>query len=295
MDQPEWFDNLKSWLQIKDSIVLTTNTPARGCYSLKPIKQFEPIVKVKSKYLIEYSQIVSKYKFNGEIEFANSLVAFYLMVEDLDPNSIIRPYLDSLPKSTDEFDLSNLEQEQMSQLANGSKYVAHIESLEADGLELWKWNLETHHAQFDGSEDFEQFYSRYIHYRYLVGSRIFGYERDGIAQSGLVPYIDMFNHSFEPNAAWEYSNQTNSFVLQSIKPIKPGEEIVDSYGCQTNFNLFVYYGFVCVPNPYLSINTNQINKSILQSHINKISNKQITNPNIVQLYLDEIQELKNII
>ena len=64
--------------------------------------QFESIVKIKSKYLIEYSRIEKIYPIE-DLEYANSLVAFYLMVEDLDPNSSIRPYLDSLPKSTDEF------------------------------------------------------------------------------------------------------------------------------------------------------------------------------------------------
>jgi hypothetical protein len=293
--QPEWFEKLKAWLQIKDNIkIQTLGCGYRSCYSTIPIKQYESIVKIKSKYLIEYSRIEKIYPIE-DLEYANSLVAFYLMVEDLDPNSSIRPYLDSLPKSTDEFVLSDLEQEQMTQLANGSKYLTHLEDLEADCVIIYTWTLENKCVQFDGSDNFEEFYSRYIHYRFLVGSRIFGYERDGHSQSGLVPYIDMFNHSFEPNAAWEYNDQTDSFVLQSIKSINPGEEIVDSYGCQNNFNLFVYYGFVSNPNPYPIIDTNQIDKSILESHINKIKKKQITNPNIAQLYLDEIQELKNIV
>jgi len=311
MDQPEWFNKLKAWLGIKDSIRVL-NCDSRGCYSLYPIKQYEPIIKIKSKYLIEYSQIQSKYKYTGDLEFANSLVAFFLMEQDQDPCSPIRPYLDSLPTSTDEFHLTDSEQTQMKGLVNGFNYLQHLESLESDCLALYIWNLDSKYIQFNGSDNFEQFYSRYIHYRHLVGSRIFGYERDGQLQSGLVPYIDMFNHSFEPNAMWEYDPEIDSFVLRSLCAIKAGDEILDHYGFQTNYNLFVYYGFVCKYNLYTSfeIDEQQINmetsiqeinsdsiKTIateyLESHINKIN--KITNPNILQIYLDEIKLLKQIL
>ena len=209
----EWFEKLKSWLEIKDTIEIfeaETNSyrghlskaetnSYRGCYSTKAIKAFEPIVRVKSKYFIEYSQIEKKFGQIPDLEFANSLVAYYLMIEDQDPDSLIRSYLDSLPKSTESFDLSK-ELKQIEGLVNGHKYLDYLESLESDAFALYTWHLTQKYYKI---ELFDEFYSKYIHYRYLVGSRIFGYERNGIQQSGLVPYIDMFNHSFEPNSIWD--------------------------------------------------------------------------------------------
>ena len=305
-----WFENLKKWLGIKDSIHIF-NTDTRGCYSSNLIKSFQPIVKIKSKYFIEYSKIIKLFDDLDELEFVNSLVAFYLMIQDTDPNSPIKPYLDSLPNNTSEF---NLDKNQMEKLVRGEEYLNHLNNLEIDGLILYEYNLL--HQLILGLYTYDDFYSKYIHYRYLVGSRIFGYEHEKQLQSGLVPYIDMFNHSFEPNSMWSYEEETSTFVLRAIKSINPGEEILDHYGNQCNFNLLVYYGFVINSNPYinLQIENVELNEQIsitkihldeqnilikktalkyLNSHKQII--KKISNSNILRLYLDEITLLKQLI
>lgn len=306
----KWFENLKQWLQINDTIKIDLSKPSRPCYSTNQIKEFETIVKVKSKHFIEYSQIEKNFdQISSELEYANSLVAFYLMIEDQNPESFIKPYLDSLPTSTEEFELVNSDLKLIKGLINGNKYFDYLESLESDAFVLYRFNTK---YQYIKELCFESFYPKYIHFRYLVGSRIFGYERDGKSQSALIPYIDLFNHSFEPNSTWDYDDSSDCFVLTALKQINPGEEIVDNYGTQTNFEFFTYYGFVCDSNPNISFelqgeevdlknpnrftchdNIKTISKKYLESH--SIIIKKISNSNITQLYLDEIKLLKQIV
>ena len=77
MDSLCQFSKLKNWLNIKDNIKLF-NRPQRGIYSTTDIKKNQIIIKIKSKYLLEYNAIYKLYPID-DIEERNSLVAFYIL------------------------------------------------------------------------------------------------------------------------------------------------------------------------------------------------------------------------
>eukprot|EP00640_Fibrocapsa_japonica_P001867 CAMPEP_0113939712 /NCGR_PEP_ID=MMETSP1339-20121228/5986_1 /TAXON_ID=94617 /ORGANISM="Fibrocapsa japonica" /LENGTH=452 /DNA_ID=CAMNT_0000943309 /DNA_START=178 /DNA_END=1536 /DNA_ORIENTATION=- /assembly_acc=CAM_ASM_000762 len=75
----------------------------------------------------------------------------------------------------------------------------------------------------------------------LVRSRVFSADDDRFA---YVPFMDMVNHSLEPNADYQYDPESDSFKLVALRPIPSGEEVTISYGrglC--NDDLFQRYGF----------------------------------------------------
>lgn len=299
-----FFSKLKKWLGIKDSIYII-DRPERGCCSSKKINCGDKIVSVSLSHIIQYSSIVKLYPgLEDEIVYANSLVALHLLIESMDVNSFWTPYLESLPKNVDEFVVPNSNLA-IQKLTTGFLYNQYIEELEQDACVIYGYCLENNLTPVFAT--YEQFYPEYIRFRLLVGSRIFGFN----GTSGLVPYIDLFNHSFEKiNSAWTYDESSESFVLYAIDTIEPNEEICDLYGHQTNFELLMYYGFVLQSNPYCSIyidgielsdktsleetNLSAQEKAIEIYHTHEQRIKQITNPNIAQLYLDEMQLIKNL-
>jgi hypothetical protein len=302
----EFFPKLKKWLEIKDSIYII-NRPERGCCSSKKINQGDQIVSIKLSHIIQYSSITRLYPgLEEEIIYANSLVALYLLIESMNESSFWTPYLDSLPNTIDEFVVLNTNID-MDGLTSYFLYKQYIEELEEDASVIYGYCVENSLLNHSFSS-YEDFYHPYIRFRLLVGSRIFGFNET----SGLVPYIDLFNHSFEnPNSMWTYEEANKSFVLYAINTIEPGTEICDLYGHQTNFELYMYYGFVLESNPYQSVwidgleltektGLEDIDYSKLFEKANQIYSmhekrlKEITNPNIAQLYLDEMQVIKNL-
>ena len=45
----------------------------------------------------------------------------------------------------------------------------------------------------------------------------------------MVPYVDMFNHSSEPQASFSYDHENLGIKVKAVKDIKKGEEIFMSY------------------------------------------------------------------
>ena len=95
------FHKLKKWLNIKDNIKIF-NRPQRGIYSTENIKKGAIIIKIKSKFLIEYNKIYKTYPIE-DIEETNSLVAYFLVIENNKKDSFWKEYIDSLPNNLDEF------------------------------------------------------------------------------------------------------------------------------------------------------------------------------------------------
>jgi hypothetical protein len=77
-----------------------------------------------------------------------------------------------------------------------------------------------------------------------VSSRNFGWSFAGYHDMLIVPYIDMCNHSSNPNTRWYYDEQKNCFCLIATKTIQQGCEIFDTYGAsKSNTQLLLAYGF----------------------------------------------------
>jgi len=63
----------------------------------------------------------------------------------------------------------------------------------------------------------------------------------------FVPVADMMNHSCSPNATWNF-DEHGDFIVKTVRPIQPGEEVLISYGRdKSNVRLFRTYGFTLPP------------------------------------------------
>jgi len=88
----------------------------------------------------------------------------------------------------------------------------------------------------------------------LLGSEVEQSDCDAI-DCVLCPLLDMFNHEFNSHLEWlgvgETSDESVEFrVPQNAPGIKAGTEIWMSYGCQTNEQLLMNYGFCTLANNF---------------------------------------------
>ena len=325
-NQSNQFNKLKKWLGIKDSLKLFEREQ-RGIYSTEPIEKNKIIMKIKSKYLLEYQQIYSIYPID-DIEEANSLVAFYLTKLYYECDEFWSNYIESMPYNLDEFpifwsqtELNFLKQTSFYCLTDTeANYISHLDKIQQDFFIIKQFDEQNEIIQKNSEQNIsdEQLYQTYLKFRILVGSRIFGYVKYGNETSGMVPYVDLINHSDMPNTAWYFDDNLDSFVLISTKYIAKGEELCDNYGDKNNIELLLYYGFTLETNQnsILSFDINKINyifknnfnpdeinnydmekkiilknklKNIYSHHNEKISSRIITNTNIINIYKDEIK------
>ena len=245
----ESFDILKKWLCIKDSLKLF-NRPERGLYSTENISKDKIIIKIKSKYLIEYQNIIKLYNIS-DIEEINSLVAFYLVKLYIEKDEYWMNYLNTFPLDLsshvyywNKYDLQYLDKTSL--VTEGfTNLSSHFDSYDNDFDKINEYN------KINNIIDIEEeiFYNLFIKFRILVGSRIFGYIKYGNETSGMIPYIDMINHSIDFNTNWYFSNSLDSFILESTKDIPKGTEILDNYGTKNNIEFLLFYGFTLSPNP----------------------------------------------
>ncbi|CAJ1391013.1 unnamed protein product [Effrenium voratum] len=61
--------------------------------------------------------------------------------------------------------------------------------------------------------------------------------------STLVPGVDFLNHSSQPNASSDWDEDSGAIVVTTLQDLKPGDEVLISYGCLSNPLLFRTYGF----------------------------------------------------
>lgn len=84
--------------------------------------------------------------------------------------------------------------------------------------------------------------------RTTVCSRIFGLVIDGVKTDAMVPFADMLNHRVPKHTSWNYSQQLEGFIIESVQDIEKGEEVFDSYGKKCNSRFLLNYGFVMEDN-----------------------------------------------
>jgi len=286
------FDRLKKWLGIKDSLKLFEREQ-RGIYSTTPIEKNKIIIRIKSKYLLEYQYISSIYQIE-DLEEANSLVAFYLTKLFYDEDEFWAEYIYSLPTDLTDFvvfwsetNLNYLKQTSFYNW-NDTNYPLHIEKIQQDFDVINEYNQKNQIIQ---NIEPEELYNNWLRFRILVGSRIFGYIKFGNETSGMVPYVDMINHSQVPNTTWYFDDGLDSFVLMSTKYINKGEEICDNYGVKNNVELLLYYGFTLDsnPNPVLSFDIGETNYSFgLDYPITNLSSLDLKNKMMIKKKLESI-------
>ena len=173
------------------------------------------------------------------------MVAYFLVIENNKSNSFWKEYINNLPDNLDEF-LYYWDEKKLNLLKSTSlttedfySFNDHIECIKSDFEIINFYNNNYNILDIDEEDFFEEF----MKMRILVGSRIFGYEKDNVEESGLIPYVDMINHSKDSNTTWYYDDKKNSFILEATEDINKGDEINDDYGEKNNIDFLLYYGF----------------------------------------------------
>jgi hypothetical protein len=252
----ENFKKLKKWLKLEDDHLEMYDRPMRGIYSKKDIKKGDYIVEIPSKFIIHYSDIkdnVLEEKLNNR----NSDIARYLFLQENKKKSFYKPYFESMPENIDEYmffyDKSRMEQLKHTSMfcKNSYNFEEHDKNIKEDAKTIHTYLIKKRQMPSEYM-DYEKFYKIFLKYRVLVCSRVFGYTKNFMEETGLVPYADLFNHSNDSNTTWYFNDTRNSFILEATKNIKKGHEIFDSYGGKTNVQLLMYYAFT-IPNNVNSI------------------------------------------
>jgi len=243
------FIELKKYLDCENDDLKQWTTGTRGIYSKVNIFPNTTIMKIPSSKMIQISCIPYFSLFKSSVHNHNSILAFYLSMESTkQTNSRIHLVLQMMPSlidlhhyphfiDTSEFDL-------LKQLSINSHLFTFVLHMIQDYRTLYeKREL---FIPYMKNFEFPSFYL-YFYYRILTTSRVFGYLRSNQKETALVPYADLLNHSDVPNTRWFFDDFSKSFIVQSTKYIRYGQEIFDSYGNQSNNILFMYYGFTLIP------------------------------------------------
>ncbi|KAG0092369.1 hypothetical protein BGZ93_009264 [Podila epicladia] len=172
-----------------------------------------------------------------------------------------RPYFDILPE---EFSTPMFWSENDLMELIGTGVIDKIGKNEAESIfkdNLWPL-IQAHPDLFPGED--EAYFLRTFH---RMGSLIMAYafhaedededededdedeEAEPKVNVSMVPMADMLNHKTGHNNARLF-HEKECLRMVSIKPIKSGEQIYNTYGDLCNADLLRKYGFVDMPNPF---------------------------------------------
>ncbi|KAG0340226.1 hypothetical protein BG000_000391 [Podila horticola] len=166
-----------------------------------------------------------------------------------------RPYFDILPE---EFSTPMFWSEEDLKELTGTGVIDKIGRDEAETIfkdTLWPL-IQAHPDLFPGQD--EAYFLRTFH---RMGSLIMAYafhaedeededeEAEPKVTVSMVPMADMLNHKTGHNNARLF-HEKECLRMVSIKPIKSGQQIYNTYGDLCNADLLRKYGFVDMPNPF---------------------------------------------
>lgn len=213
-------------------------------------------------------------------------------------------------------------------------FIVHMKNIKEDCKIIYEWINNQKLKKLLKKMNYNKFFKLFLKFRIYICSRIFSYTKHNREENGLVPYADLLNHSEDPNSTWYYDDKKEVFVVEATKNIKKEEEIYDTYGSKTNMQLIMYYGFSIKNNKLSELNfvhrnrlftinydsnikelmrnSNIINynkdtdkfsegsvkgkiKKLLEHHVKKIKGGKISDDNILNIYNDEINLIKNIL
>jgi hypothetical protein len=241
----EKFNILKKWLNIdtnNDFIDLSSNhknDTERRVIAKKDIMSGTIIMCINDDKLIDndYIKTLPNYdKYKDKIVSYNSLIALYMVFNENNPKW--KPYYDIMPK-----DLNNFwyyVDPKIKKLIKNTHINKLIDEFKYDRFDRDINILREYFKEFNDPK----FVDKWIKYKLLVNSRVFGYTKNITSCSGMVPLADMLNHDIKNNCDWSYDNSKKGFIMKSNRTIKKGEELLDSYGDKQTYRYYLLYGFV---------------------------------------------------
>lgn len=166
---------------------------------------------------------------------AQALLSAYLLEEKRRPDSQLKPYIDSLPRSFPTVPIF-CPQDVLPLLKGSLAATLLVRRKEAVLREVLA--LRRAVPSLRDVSIAELFWASTA-----VVTRVFGVTIGGTATEALVPFADMMNHRRPADATWTFEEGLHAFVIRAARAIRSGEEICGSYGRKANHRYFVHYGF----------------------------------------------------
>ncbi|KAL1916513.1 uncharacterized protein VTP21DRAFT_5704 [Calcarisporiella thermophila] len=250
------------------------SSKGNGLVALAPLIPEEIIATISSNLFINRTRILAYAntrpflhslfcRLGEEIDEATILIAFLIHERFLRPaDSDFRAYIDSLPKSFE------------TPVFSGDEMLWKGTSLEQP-LRVRKRRLELEYKRIESEwrdiigEECAFSLEDYWWADTCVWSRAISFhsrnaqapEKRNELNEGecddlhLIPFIDMANHSTQPNSRWELRSEGDIKLLDLVvtKLISQDEEICISYGDLCNQKLLFLHGFAVEENPHKSV------------------------------------------
>jgi len=217
-----------------------------GGVAAGPIASGDAILKVPANVLIT-PEVYMKDPINQYDDFKLSYepLMLWLLKERINPNSSWKAYIGALPGSFETHPLF-WTNEQLA-LTEGTGLPENVIS-RRQTLEAAYKLLNENYVAKNNVLPAEYFtYDNYVWAFMVVLTRAW-FIQDQLV---LVPMADMLNHSPDAGAGnLEQIDGQSFFVINATKEYKTGEQVYDSYGPRTNFDLIKGYGFALENNPH---------------------------------------------
>lgn len=221
----------------------------RGIHAKQKLKRKEVLIFIPKELIITL-EMAKEAPVGDKIKRAkltllspkHSFLSTYLLQEIHNPDSKWKPFLDMLPKSTNNFPIFFTEEEM--EWLRGSPFQEQVRGRIKDVARDYTTivNAVPEFARHS-LKDFS-------HARMLISSRIFGITVDGAFTDALVPLADMFNFQRHQQTSWSYKEESRGFVVNANESVCRGDELYESYGNKCNSRFFLNYGFVLADNTH---------------------------------------------
>ena len=236
----------------------------RGMQSLQPVSEHENIIQVPYDFMLSsvkakaestlfrrFAPHVDKLVSGSDDDVALVLYLLEFAIGHRTEHTFYRPYFDLLPEDLDAYSSwpvtwTDAEAEEW---LGESSYAYEIRQSQ---VRDFRGDYDAVRAHV---EDFDYSYEEFLWARIVVVSRCFDDKRDGYGVV-LVPFADMLNHAppTPPNvdrkgntAEWTFDDEKDLFIMYSIVPIEPSQELTINYDPNCNSLNLCYYGFT-MPN-----------------------------------------------
>jgi len=244
------------------------NNNVRGLICTKEIKKDQKIFSVdinntntNNFFLVDDFSKTSTYW----EQFVNMLLAIESDENDNLNDLLLRQYVNSLPKETIGVANESLLSENRFDLVS-----SYLETFDEKGAkELLKYrqqvqsqlnkaisNNDDGDDNNNNNDENKKKKKNYIWALSQVFSRTFRVEyKKKATRRMMIPVVDLMNHSSnreDVNCSWRVIEDTNEseFVVEALKDIKIGDELLLSYGERTDEHFLLFYGFLPRQNPH---------------------------------------------
>jgi len=205
----------------------------------------------------------------------------WLLKERINPESFWKPYIGALPASFEDHPMF-WTNEQLA-LADGTGLAENVLSRRQTLEAAYKLLNENYIAKNNllPAEYFT--YDNYLWAFMVVLTRAWFVQE----QLVLVPMADMLNHSPEAGAGnLEQIDGQYFFVINATKDYAVGEQVYDSYGARSNFELIKGYGFALENNPHdnMLLHFNMKTSNLVQGIVEPLLRKADPNYGTINIY-----------